>query len=83
MRVKKLIKLINNERNNRSVVPAKAEGCVGQSFDECRLNEDYARCTVNSYDACGKDYAGCFDNSYDYCSYKDTDACGNFGHDYN
>ena len=83
MRVKKLVKLINNERNERNVVPAKAFDCAAPSYDRCTMNEDYATCTVNSYDVCGKDYAGCFDNSYDYCSYKDTDACGNFGHDYN
>ena len=81
MRVKKLVKLINNERNDRRI--ASAKGCTGLSTDTCTRNDDYAECTVNSYDVCGKDYAGCFDNSYDFCSYKDTDACGNFGHDYN
>ena len=83
MRVKKLVKLINNERNDKSVVPAKALGCTGLSTDTCTTGEDYARCTVNSYDVCGKDYAGCFDNSYDFCSYKDTDACGSAERDYN
>ena len=81
MRVKKFVKLINNERNDRRI--ASTKGCTGQSYDRCSSGEDYATCTVNSYDVCVKDYAGCFDNSYDFCSYKDTDACGNFGHDYN
>ena len=83
MRVKKLVKLINNERNNGKIVPMKAEGCTGLSTDICTTEKDFAKCTVNSYDVCGKDYAGCFNNSYDYCSYTDTDACGSNGYDYN
>ena len=76
MRVKKLVKLINNERNDRNVIPAKASSCAGQSYDNCTLNEDHATCTVNSYDVCGKDYAGCYNYSYDYCANLDNAACG-------
>ena len=82
MRVKKLIKLINSERIHRNIVSEKATDCSGYSTDICNVR-DFATCTVNSYDVCGKDYAGCYNNSYDYCSYKDTDACGSNGYDYN
>ncbi len=81
MRVKKFVKLINNERADRNIVPVKADECVGQSTDFCRLNVDNAVCTINSYDVCGKDYAGCYNYSYDYCEYEDNFACGNQSHD--
>lgn len=81
MRANKLIKLINNERNDRRVVSAKALNCTGQSTDTCTTGKDYATCTVNSYDVCGKDYAGCYNYSYDYCEYEDNFACGNQSHD--
>ena len=81
MRVKKLVKLINNERNDRNVVPAKAADCVGQSTDTCTLHVDNATCTVNSYDVCAKDYAACYNYSYDYCANIDTTVCGNQSHD--
>ncbi len=81
MRVNKLVKLINNERNDRRIIPMKADVCTGQSTDICKLYEDNAICTVNSYDVCGKDYAGCYNYSYDYCAYIDNAACGNQSHD--
>lgn len=81
MRVKKFVKLINNERNDRRIVPAKAEGCIGHSTDTCTLHEDHATCTVNSYDVCAKDYAACYNYSYDYCAGYDTTVCGNESHD--
>lgn len=70
MKIKKMIKLINNERKSTKLVSSKA--C--SSTDLCpRL--DFAMCTVNSYDHCIKaDYAGCTNNSYDYCGW-DYDAC--------
>ena len=76
MRVKKVVRLINNERSNRKVVSVKAVGCTGVSTDICTALFDYAICIENSYDVCGKDYAGCFNNSYDYCVGYDTTACG-------
>ena len=79
MRVNKLVKLINNERNDRRIVSVK--GCTGQSTDHCTLNVDNARCTVNSYDVCGKDYAACYNYSYVYCANLDTTVCGNQTHD--
>lgn len=80
MRVKKLVKLINNERNNRRIVSDMAQGCTIQSMDSCSYT-DNARCTVNSYDVCTKDYAGCYNYSYDYCDNLDVTACGNQTHD--
>ncbi len=79
MSVKKLVKLINDERNDRGIVSEKAEGCLGQSTDIC--TKDYATCTVNSYDVCVKDHAGCYNYSYDYCEYVDNTACGNQSYD--
>lgn len=80
MRVKRLVKLINDERNYRNIVPAKALGCTGFSTDSC-VEKDNATCTVNSYDVCGKDYAGCYNYSYDYCENVDNAACGNQSYD--
>lgn len=70
MRVKKFIKLINNERSNRRTISEIAVGCTGGSVDICTV-EDYATCIMNSYDVCGKDYIGCTNNSYDFCEYYD------------
>lgn len=80
--MKKLIKLINNERKNTTIVAKKALICETGSTDIC-IYEDNAICTSNSYDYCNKDYAGCFDEGYDYCNtYRDTDLCGH-SYDYN
>lgn len=79
MRVKKFVKLINNERNDRRI--ASAKGCTGLNTDRCTSGEDYAECTVNSYDVCTKDYAACYNYSYDFCENLDTTVCGNESHD--
>ncbi len=81
MKVKRLIKLINDERKDGRLVSAKAQNCTGHSTDTCNLYVDNATCTINSYDVCGKDYAGCYNYSYDYCAYIDNTACGDQGHD--
>lgn len=77
MNVRRVIKLINNERTNVKHVMTKA--CDATSYDVCtEKNYDNAHCTVNSYDACSKDYAACFNNGYDYCTtFRDTDLCSN------
>ncbi len=75
MRVKRIVKLINNERTNTKLEMPKA--CDSTSYDVCKVDEhDYAQCIVNSYDYCNKDHAACFNNGYDYCdTFRDTDLC--------
>ena len=66
MATKRIIKLINNERTNRTISAAKA--CDASSEDVCAMkNYDLAQCTISSFDLCVKDYAGCTNNSIDYC----------------
>ena len=80
MRIKKFIKLINNERTKSGFVSAKA---CDQSSDDICVFDDYAACVVNSFDLCNKDHAGCFNNSEDICgAYRDTYACGNYSTDH-
>lgn len=62
--MKKIIKLINDERLNRKLNSGMA--CDSTSKDSCAI-EDHAGCTVFSEDYCGKDFAGCTNNSFDYC----------------
>ena len=71
--MKKIIKLINNERINRNVSSAKATlECDATSTDVCAMvNYDNAHCTVGSYDLCVKDYAACSNHSIDYCPGRD------------
>lgn len=61
MTVKKMLKLINDERINNRITASKAD-----SGNSCAYI-DAAICTVNSQDHCIKDFAGCTNNSYDYC----------------
>ena len=74
MRVKKYIKLINNERVNAKLMSEKA--CSSDTtFNDCSV-WDKAECAVNSYDVCQKDLAACYNKGYDYCNTQyDTDAC--------
>jgi len=66
MTTKRIIKLINNERTNRTLSATKA--CDASSTDVCAVQtHDYAECTISSFDLCVKDYAGCTNNSIDYC----------------
>lgn len=77
----KFIKLINNERINKTVISSKAcdyvdmcitlandhAACSGHSYDECR-DADYAACFGEGYDVCHKDYAACSgSDSWDNC----------------
>ena len=62
MVIKKMLKLINDERINNHVTASKADS----SNNSCAYI-DNAVCTVNSEDHCIKDFAGCTNNSYDYC----------------
>ena len=66
MKVKKTIKLINNERLS---VRAKAiKGCDNTSADICYSN-DFASCLVYSTDICAKqDLAACINNAVDVCA---------------
>ena len=76
--MKKVIKLINNERMNRRVVSAKAATrCDTSSVDFCaEVNYDNAHCTVGAYDLCVKDYAACSNYATDYCApERDSSAC--------
>ena len=66
MKIKKIIRLINNEQMNRKVISSK--GCDDSSYDWC-LIQDYGHCVVNAYDSCiSKDFKYCHHSSKDYCS---------------
>lgn len=69
--MKRIIKMINNERLNVKRHPQKA--CDSGSYDFC-TNIDNASCVINSYDYCQKDLAPCVSNSYDKCT---IDICTN------
>ena len=75
--MRKIIKLINNERMNQKISSSKAVDfpCDSSSNDYCS-EVDNAICTVGSYDLCVKDYAGCTNHTTDYCaSVYDYSAC--------
>lgn len=63
--MKRIIKMINNERLNVKQQPQKA--CDSSSTDYC-TSIDHSSCTINSYDYCQKDMAGCTNDSYDHCT---------------
>ncbi len=74
LKMKKIIKLINNERLDAKIESSKA--CVSTSHDVCNSSAyDKAECSTYSYDQCGKDYAACYNYGYDLCTVTDTDAC--------
>ena len=77
MSVKKIIKLVNNERTNSKLTSLKACGADATSIDTC-VSLDNADCTNYALDRCTKDYAGCYNGADDTC-YQDTDACGGPG----
>lgn len=80
MKKQKIIKLINNERMNRSVKSIIA--CDSTSTDFCQTI-DAAVCTISSYDLCVKDYKGCTNNSTDYCaSVRDITPCSDGSTDF-
>lgn len=70
--MKKIIKLVNNERHNPQVSPAK--GCESTSIDVCTF-ADYADCFTYAEDRCGKDYTVCSEGANDLCGNKDYTAC--------
>ena len=81
--VKKIIKLINNERLKIKVVATKA--CDSTSSDTCSVYSDNASCYLYAEDTCTKDYAGCSEGANDICTYDyqsdcigptATDTCG-------
>lgn len=72
--MKKLVKLINDERKINTILSQTAETCVSGARDVC-LAIDHAKCSLYAYDFCSKkDYAGCSEGADDTCSI-DTDAC--------
>ena len=76
MAIKKILKLVNNERVNFKLVSRKA--CDSTSTDICP-HIDYAACSSYAYDECSKeDYAGCYQGADDICTY-DAEACGGAG----
>ncbi|MBR7033756.1 MAG: hypothetical protein IKI03_09020 [Clostridia bacterium] len=79
MKIKKRIKLINDEHSGYLVRSSK--GCV---TDTCPVAKDYAHCDVYSTDVCKiKDLAACINSSHDYCGTGyDTVPCFTGGYDY-
>lgn len=65
--VKKIIKLINNERLKIKINSSKA--CDANSSDTCAPYYDNASCYVFAEDSCTKDYAGCSEGANDICNY--------------
>lgn len=85
MQVKKMIKLINNERINPKITPRKANTCPSDlpcpdptSIDFC-MRIDYAHCTLYAVDDCNKDYAACSQGALDLCDWTDYAACHGAG----
>lgn len=73
--MKKIVKLINNERMNRKITASKACESDPTATDICQ-KKDYADCTVYAFDACVKDHAGCTQYATDYCDpVRDLSAC--------
>lgn len=81
MKVKKTLKLINNER--LSLRAKAAKGCDSTSTDHC-YSYDLAECTLFSTDICNKyDLKPCHENSIDMClSNYDTTSCISNSQDY-
>ena len=81
MKVKKMIKLINDERVNAKAVSAKS--CDETSQDYC-YSGDFAECQVYSFDVCGtKDLAACYSHSQDVCiGEMDVTVCVSYAADY-
>lgn len=78
--MKRLIKLINNERNNIMVTSPKASNeCSGDStaVDYCSLI-DNKHCSTYAFDQCRKDYGKCSEGADDYCGI-DYDSCSGAG----
>lgn len=80
--MKKIIKLINNERTNLTIASKKADvACDNTSIDYCGY-VDRGGCAVYAYDKCDSyDLAACFEGAHDHCETKnyDTEACYGVG----
>ena len=84
---KKVIKLINNERENSKLALEKAcdttsiDSCLYEDHDECvkhsedTCRKDYAGCRTYAIDVCITDYASCAEGATDHCASFDTDLC--------
>ena len=71
--MKRIIKLINNERKNAKFCSQK--GCDATSTYEC-ISIDAARCLIYAYDKCSKDYEACMRHAEDVCLYIDDSGLG-------
>ena len=74
MKIKKIIKLINDERLKTTAMSGKS--CDSGSTDHC-YSQDQSECVIHSIDICVvKDSAGCYIGSEDVCAQvEDTYAC--------
>ena len=76
--MKKIIKLINDERLNASIQSQKADNnadCSEGANDVCYYI-DSAGCSTYANDVCNKDYAACIEGAQDICTnYRDIDLC--------
>ena len=82
--MRKIIKLINNERTNENILSKKATYdnayCKSDSVDICTVVDNVA-CTAYAIDKCNKDYAGCTTEAWDVCD-RDFTACASGQTDY-
>ena len=82
--MRKIIKLINNERINTRLLSKKAVEdnayCKADSIDICSII-DSAACYAYANDQCNKDHAACSDESWDVCNF-DCAACTTMATDY-
>ena len=82
--MRKIIKLINNERTNEKIQSKKATYdnacCEADSVDICAV-VDYVACTAYAIDKCNKDYAGCTTEAWDICD-RDFTVCSSGQYDY-
>ena len=82
MKIKRIIKLVNNERLNTKAISGKS---CETGTDYCYPGvEDSAHCMSNSIDICViKDAAACYESSKDVCAMvEDTYACHGGSLDY-
>jgi len=75
--IKRILKLINNERLTVKIKSSKA--CDSTSKDICtHLDSDGVGCTLYALDKCTKDYASCSQGADDTCGH-DWNACTGAG----
>ena len=76
--MKKLLRYINNERNDIRIKGAKS--CDSTSWDVCEQTDEGV-CTVYATDDCTytADYYGCTEGGHDYCYEGDTRTCHGAG----